>query len=100
MAEKKGCTPAQLSLAWVCALGAKVIPIPSATYVLVPCAFCCEITERQSLFRKKERILENVAASDIELSSEDMAEMEKILETNPVHGHRYFGPQVDAMLWQ
>ena len=33
MAEKKGCTPAQLSLGWVCALGDKVIPIPSASCV-------------------------------------------------------------------
>lgn len=33
IAEKKGITAAQLSLAWVASLGPKVIPIPGSSYV-------------------------------------------------------------------
>lgn len=33
IAEKKGVTPAQLSLAWVASLGPKVIPIPGSSCV-------------------------------------------------------------------
>ena len=32
-AVKKGCTPAQLSIAWVGALGEKVIPLPGSSCV-------------------------------------------------------------------
>ena len=45
-------------------------------------------------------MLENVAATDIVLSVADLDEIARVMETNPVHGHRYFGPQMDAMLWQ
>ena len=36
MAAKKGCTPAQLSIAWVGALGEKVIPLPGSSCVPLP----------------------------------------------------------------
>ena len=55
---------------------------------------------RTGLHRKKQRMLENLGGSDVELTAADMGEIAGILETNPVHGHRYFGPEVDTMLWQ
>ena len=36
LAEKKGVTPAQLTLAWVASLSPKVIPIPGSSYVPFP----------------------------------------------------------------
>ncbi|KAI0794174.1 aldo/keto reductase [Fomes fomentarius] len=73
LAAKKGCTPAQLSIAWVASLGEKVIPLPGST--------------------RKERTLENLHASDVQLSKADLDEIANIMETNPVHGARYFGDE-------
>jgi pyridoxine 4-dehydrogenase len=41
------------------------------------------------LFRKKERTLENLAGVDVVLSSEDLAEIDKILASFEVKGGRY-----------
>ncbi|KAI0773743.1 aldo/keto reductase [Fomes fomentarius] len=81
LAAKKGCTPAQLSIAWVAALGEKVIPLPGSS--------------------RKERTLENLYGADVELSKADLDEIAQIMATHPVHGHRYFAPgdAVDAKLW-
>lgn len=74
VAKKKGCTPAQLALAWVKQLSGKngmpvVIPIPGAT------------TEK--------RVLENM--KDVELESEYLSEIDAILKKTPVLGDRYGG---------
>mgnify|MGYP003561727028 FL=1 len=53
-----GITPAQLALAWLIAQGDNIIPIPGS--------------------RKKSRIDENLAALDIELSSEVMGKLDTI----------------------
>jgi pyridoxine 4-dehydrogenase len=46
------------------------------------------------------RTIENLAANDISLTSEDMAEVAKVLEENPVKGGRYFGEaEDDASTW-
>ncbi|KAM5530264.1 hypothetical protein V8D89_016074 [Ganoderma adspersum] len=79
MAAKKNCTPGQLSIAWVGALGEKVIPLPGST--------------------RKERTLENLQAGEMALSKEDLDEFAQILDTNPVKGDRYFGDAVDLKLW-
>ncbi|KAI0666495.1 aldo/keto reductase, partial [Trametes maxima] len=80
VASQKGCTPAQLSIAWVGALGEKVIiPLPGSS--------------------RKERTLENIHGGDVELSAQDLATVAKVLEENPVQGHRYFGGAVDLKLW-
>ncbi|KAI0723565.1 aldo/keto reductase [Earliella scabrosa] len=79
MAAKKGCTPAQLSIAWVASLGEKVIPLPGSS--------------------RKERTLENLAGADVELSQADLDEIAQIQATNPVHGDRYFGNDEAAKLW-
>ena len=51
IAAAKGCTPAQLSLAWVLAQGADIVPIPGTT--------------------RRKHLEENIAAADIELTPED-----------------------------
>ncbi|KAJ6588747.1 aldo/keto reductase, partial [Mycena capillaripes] len=60
LAEKKGVTPAQLAIAWVAALGPHVIPLPGSS--------------------RAERTLENCAAGDITLSTEETAALTKMAE--------------------
>ena len=69
MAKQKGCTPGQLSLAWVLAQWEGVLPIPGT---------------------KKRRYLdENAAAVDIRLSPEQLAAIERELPEDLVQGERY-----------
>ncbi|RDW64734.1 hypothetical protein BP6252_10385 [Coleophoma cylindrospora] len=67
IAKRKGVTVGQVAITWVRHHGA--IPIPSATRV--------------------ERLLEN--CTDVQLSEEDMEEIQKILDRLPVQGERYGG---------
>jgi aryl-alcohol dehydrogenase-like predicted oxidoreductase len=59
LAERKGVTPAQLALAWVLAQGEDIVPIPGT--------------------KKVARLEENVAASDVELSDDELAEIAEAL---------------------
>ena len=66
-AQAKGCTPAQLALAWLLARGDDVVPIPGT--------------------RKVERLDENAAAVELEL---DEAELQSLADSMPpVLGERY-----------
>ena len=56
IAQEKGCTPGQLALAWVLAQGDDVVPIPGT--------------------KRVKYLEENVAASDVKLSDEDLAALE------------------------
>jgi aryl-alcohol dehydrogenase-like predicted oxidoreductase len=69
MAQEKGCTPAQLALAWVLAQGHDVVPIPG--------------TKRRS------RLDENLGALDVPLSRDDLATIERIFPLQAVAGERY-----------
>ncbi|WP_320007333.1 aldo/keto reductase [Maridesulfovibrio sp.] len=69
IATNKGCSLAQLSLAWVCAQRDNIIPIPGTT--------------------KIKNLDSNIAAASITLSAEELADIEKILSTNKVRGNRY-----------
>jgi aryl-alcohol dehydrogenase-like predicted oxidoreductase len=69
LADEKGCTPGQLALAWVLAHGADVVPIPG--------------TKRSSY------LVENVAAGDITLSSDDMRRLDAIVPVGAAAGERY-----------
>lgn len=69
IAEKKGCTPSQLTLAWLMAQGADVIPIPGTT--------------------SKERLKENLGALDIKLTQEENDAIRKVSEAAEVVGGRY-----------
>ena len=58
LARDKGCTPGQLALAWVLSRGEDVVPIPG--------------TKRRTYLE------ENVAGAGLELSAEDLAELDAI----------------------
>jgi aryl-alcohol dehydrogenase-like predicted oxidoreductase len=67
LASEKGCTPGQLALAWVLAQGDDVVPIPG--------------TKRRSYLE------ENAAATDVELSADDLARIDA--ELPEAAGERY-----------
>jgi len=79
LASKKGVTPAQLSISWVSSLGQHVIPLPGSS--------------------QYKRTLENLGASDIKLSAEELTEIHEIQVNHEVKGDRYFGNDKAAMLW-
>jgi aryl-alcohol dehydrogenase-like predicted oxidoreductase len=69
LAAKKGCTAAQLALAWVMHQGEDVVPIPGTI--------------------KLKRLEENLAAVDLVLSKADLAAIEGAVPQNAVVGARY-----------
>ena len=69
IAQKKGCTSGQLTLAWLLAQGEDVIPIPGT--------------------KKIKYLEENIAALDVKLTSSENAEIRKAVENAEVHGERY-----------
>lgn len=80
IAEKKGCTPGQVAMSWILAQSGKnglptIIPIPGATTA--------------------ERVAENMTT--IELSEDDMKEINGILESVKVEGDRYGGHAAAVM---
>jgi aryl-alcohol dehydrogenase-like predicted oxidoreductase len=76
LASGKGITITQLALAWLLAQGSDIVPIPGT--------------------RKPERLAENAAADDVELSASDLARIEEILPEG-AYGSRY--PQVMMPRW-
>ena len=68
LAEEKGATPAQVSLAWMLAKWPFVTPIPGS--------------------RKAERIEENLGAADVELTPKELAGIEEELVQIKIHGNR------------
>ncbi|KAL2506335.1 putative aldo-keto reductase 3 [Abeliophyllum distichum] len=69
MANRKGCTPSQLTLAWVHHQGNDVCPIPDTT--------------------KIENLNDNIGALSVTLTKEDMAELESIASADAIKGDRY-----------
>jgi aryl-alcohol dehydrogenase-like predicted oxidoreductase len=69
LAEQRGITPAQLALAWVMAKGEDVIPIPGT--------------------KSPRRLEENAAATEVQLSEEDIAELDESISPEAVRGSRY-----------
>jgi aryl-alcohol dehydrogenase-like predicted oxidoreductase len=68
IATKKGCTPAQLALAWLLS-HLNVVPIPGST--------------------RRSRVEENSKAFDVRLTSNDIAEIEEIAPKGVAAGTRY-----------
>ena len=68
VAEDKGATPAQISLAWMLHGRDFVVPIPG--------------------MRREERIVENLGAGGVELSDEEFEALERALSGMVVHGNR------------
>jgi aryl-alcohol dehydrogenase-like predicted oxidoreductase len=69
VAQRKGCSAAQLALAWLLARHDNVIPIPGTSSV--------------------KRLEENVAAADIELSPEELEQIEQVAPRGAAAGERY-----------
>lgn len=67
-AERKGATPAQISLAWMLHKADFIVPIPG--------------------MRKEERVKENLGAADVELTNEEYRLLETELEKIEIHGNR------------
>jgi len=77
IAKRKGCTPAQLALAWALAQGPDVIPIPGTKH--------------------KERLAENLGALDVRLSDSEMAEISDAVPKGAVKGTRYPEAQMASL---
>lgn len=68
-AQQKKATPAQIALAWLLAQKPWIVPIPGTT--------------------KLQRLEENIKAVDVELSPDDLRELETAASKIPVQGARY-----------
>lgn len=69
IAKDKGCTSAQLALAWLLHQGTDIVPIPGTG--------------------KISRLEENVAAATLRLSAEDLGRIERAIPAGAVQGERY-----------
>jgi aryl-alcohol dehydrogenase-like predicted oxidoreductase len=69
IAAEKGCTPAQLALAWVLARGVDIVPIPG--------------TKRRAYLE------DDLGATAVRLSASDMAQLDRLFPVGSAHGDRY-----------
>jgi aryl-alcohol dehydrogenase-like predicted oxidoreductase len=69
LAKEKGCTPAQLALAWVLSKGEELVPIPGT--------------------KRRRYLEENVAAADLSLSLDERTRIEAAVPRGEVAGGRY-----------
>jgi aryl-alcohol dehydrogenase-like predicted oxidoreductase len=69
MAAEKGCTPAQLTLAWLLAQGEDIVPIPGT--------------------KRRKYLEENVAALDVVISPQDRKRIDEIAPKGVAAGMRY-----------
>jgi aryl-alcohol dehydrogenase-like predicted oxidoreductase len=76
-AAEKGCTPAQLALAWLLAQGKDIVPIPGT--------------------KRPERLRENLGALNVKLSPEDVARISDAIPPGAAAGTRYPEQQMSAM---
>ena len=77
MAKEKGCTTAQLALAWVLAKGDDIVPIPGTKHV---------------------RYLDqNIGALEIRLTNEDLKRLDAILPPGAAAGQRYHARGMESV---
>jgi aryl-alcohol dehydrogenase-like predicted oxidoreductase len=69
LAERKGCTPGQLALAWVLAQGKDIVPIPGT--------------------KRRKYLEENVAAVNVHFSDEELRDIEATFPADIAAGTRY-----------
>jgi aryl-alcohol dehydrogenase-like predicted oxidoreductase len=69
MAREKGCTTAQLALAWVLEQGDDIVPIPGTKHI--------------------KYLDENIGALDVKLGDEDLRRLDEILPPGAAAGERY-----------
>lgn len=69
MAKAKNCTPSQLALAWLLALGQDIVPIPGT--------------------KRRKYLEENLGSVDVHLTDEDMQRIAKLAPVGIAAGMRY-----------
>ena len=69
LAQDKGCTPAQLALAWLLHQGDDVAPIPGT--------------------KRRDRLEENLGALDVTLTADDLARLDELAPVGVAAGDRY-----------
>jgi len=69
IANQKGCTPAQLALAWVLAQGEDIVPIPGT--------------------KRRKYLEEDAGALDVQLTPEDLRRIEEVAPRGAAAGERY-----------
>ncbi|MGH2443389.1 MAG: aldo/keto reductase, partial [Chloroflexota bacterium] len=69
MAKSKGCTAAQLALAWVLRQGDDIVPIPGT--------------------KRRKYLEQNVEAAGIQLSPEELEHLDEIAPPGVAYGDRY-----------
>ncbi|HXG04100.1 MAG TPA: aldo/keto reductase [Candidatus Binatia bacterium] len=77
LAAEKGCTPAQLVLAWLLAQGPDIVPIPGT--------------------KRKDRLEENLGALAVRLSPPDATRLAQAVPPGAAAGARYPEPQMKAV---
>ena len=77
IAREKGCTPAQLALAWLLAQGDDIVPIPGT--------------------KRRKYLEENAAAVNLALSASDLERIEAAVPKDTVAGERY-APESFALI--
>ena len=76
-ADKKGCTPAQLVLAWLIGLGDDIVAIPGT--------------------KRAERLDENIAAVGVSLTADEIAEISAAVPVGAAAGNRYPDAQMQKV---
>ena len=69
LAQNKGCTPAQLALAWILSQGENIIPIPGT--------------------KKRKYLKDNAGSVNVKLDKTDLDNIEKVIKQFPNTGERY-----------
>ncbi|MER2527123.1 MAG: aldo/keto reductase [Candidatus Competibacter denitrificans] len=69
LADRKGCRPSQLALAWVLAQGDDIVPIPGT--------------------KRRRYLEENVAAADVVFTAAELAEIDAVFPLTAAAGSRY-----------
>jgi aryl-alcohol dehydrogenase-like predicted oxidoreductase len=77
LSARKGCSPAQLALAWVLAQGDDIVPIPGT--------------------KRRRYLEENIGALDVHLAPDELAEIDAILPAGAAAGSRYSAPGMRAI---
>ncbi len=77
ISDEKGITPGQLALAWLLRQGDDIVPIPGT--------------------KRRERLEENAAATDVTLTDEDLRRIEEAIPRGSVAGERYAEQQMRAI---
>jgi aryl-alcohol dehydrogenase-like predicted oxidoreductase len=77
IAQRKNATPAQIALAWLLAQKPWIVPIPGTT--------------------KIHRLEENIGSASVELTSEDLTEINMASSKIPIQGNAFLNPSCECL---